>query len=448
MEDYEIAVNLLTAKADRYTRLMAYVDGDQPLKYSTRRLQEAFRDITAHFNQNWLDVIVSAAVDRMQFNGWTVEDEGANDLLTEIYNEQELAIELEDAIRMTLITHEAFIIAWPDADGEQVYYNDPRMCCAIYDPENPKRLMVAGKWYQAGDLRWHLTLYYPDRLEYYVTRPVKMGYPKASLFLPDETPTAVNPFGVIPVFHLQINRKTGKSDITGVITLQDAVNKLFADMMVSAEFSAWRQRWIISEGDTTTLKNAPNEIWHLPEGSQVGEFAGGGLDNFLNAIDKIASSMAIISRTPKHFLFTTGANISGEALIAMEAPLVARVENHIQELTPALRRLGAFLLQMRGVVVPQSDVGLVWQPAQSVQPVTEAQTIKTLREAGIPLDTVLRWAGKSETEIAGIMETVDAEKKQAQKQADLLFAKMQAEQHLNEGVQATEEQAAEGQNAE
>ena len=46
-----------------------------------------------------------------------------------------------------------------------------------------------------------------------------------------------------------------------MIPLQNAINKLVTDLMVAAEYGAFMQRWIISNADTSSLKNAPNEIW-------------------------------------------------------------------------------------------------------------------------------------------------------------------------------------------
>jgi hypothetical protein len=70
--------------------------------------------------------------------------------------------------------------------------------------------------------------------------------------------TEDNTFGVIPVFELK-----SQGEIFKVITLQDAINKLFADMMASAEFGTLPQKYIISNADSTGLKNSPNEIWSL-----------------------------------------------------------------------------------------------------------------------------------------------------------------------------------------
>ncbi|NIS83046.1 MAG: phage portal protein, partial [Anaerolineales bacterium] len=124
-----------------------------------------------------------------------------------------------------------------------------------------------------------------------------------------------------------------------ILDLQDAVNKLLADMMVAAEFGAFKQRWIISYSDPGNMRNAPNEIWALPAGdgagqqTQVGEFGVTELDNFYDAIDRLATAIGIISRTPRHYFYQQGGDPSGEALIAMEAPLNKKITRHIERFT-------------------------------------------------------------------------------------------------------------------
>ena len=433
MTDLERAFTALKAKSADYASAFSYADGNQPLKYSTQRLQTVFRNLTTAFSQNWVSVVLNSVLDRMKFIGWSVKDKTQNDELAQIFNSQQIAIEGYDTHKGALVTSEAFIIAWKDEADIEVYYNDPRLCHIFYDADNPKKKTFAAKWYKDEDNHYHMTLYYPDRLEYYETDETKQIPNSFNAFKPSEPDRAENPYKVIPVFHFVLNRRTRVSELTNIVTLQDAVNKLFADMMISAEFGAFKQRWVISNADTKTLKNAPNEIWQLPAGdgvgqqTSVGEFTGGGLEPYLDAIDKIANSIAIISRTPKHYFYASGADVSGEALLAMESPLIAKVEQYQEVFGVAWKELGSFILLMNGSQVEPQDIEAVWQPPQSVQPKTEAETMKINKDVGIPLDVILRWAGKTEKEIAEINGILKKEKADASNQAQLMLAKIRAE---------------------
>ena len=130
MDDLKRAFDALKAKLLGYDTAFAYASGNQPLQYSTQRLKDAFRDLTTSFSQNWVSVVLNSVLDRMKFIGWSVKDTTQNDRLAEIFNSQQIAIEGYDADKGALVTSEAFIVAWKEEDGIEVYYNDP--LCAIY----------------------------------------------------------------------------------------------------------------------------------------------------------------------------------------------------------------------------------------------------------------------------------------------------------------------------
>jgi len=68
--DLEIAFKAITGKRMRLDTLFSYVNGGQPLKYSTERLKETFDNIKVHFEINWCSVIVDATLDRLELNGF------------------------------------------------------------------------------------------------------------------------------------------------------------------------------------------------------------------------------------------------------------------------------------------------------------------------------------------------------------------------------------------
>jgi hypothetical protein len=182
-----------------------------------------------------------------------------------------------------------------------------------------------------------------------------------------------------------------------------------------------KQRYVITSEDTSALKNAPNEIWQLPEGSQAGQFESTPLNTFLDPIDKIANSIAIISRTPKHYFYSAGAGISGEALLAMEAPLTKKVDQRKASFSATWKRVGQFLLKLEGIDYPLSDIDVVWEPSHSVQPKTEADTVKVWTESGVPLSTSLSWAGKTDEEIAAMEKDKQKEKEENASASRLLL---------------------------
>ena len=260
---------------------------------------------------------------------------------------------------------------------------------------------------------------------------------KATAFRADDPDQADNPFGMIPVFHFRLNRRKKKSELDNVITLQDAVNKLLADMMVAAEFGAYKQRYVISQSDTSDMKNAPGLVWDIPAGdgigqdTTVGEFNETNLDMYLNSIDKLVNSIAIITRTPKHYFMSTGANVSGDALIAMESPLVKKVERFQELFGSVWIELAQFILALSGIQVDSDDINITWERPESVQPVSEAQGYSTSVAAGIPLVSVLQRSGWDKTEIDSMLE--EKQQEAARAQSSLAQALLEAERNFNQG---------------
>ena len=441
MTDLERAYKALSDKQSGYNTLWNYYEGSQPLVYSTKRLREVFNNLSAHFSQNWCAVVVDSVLDRIHLARFTVAgNEPATTLLNEVWEHTGMALDDGDVHKAALVCGEAFVIVWTDEDGGvEAYYNDPRLCHLFYDPDHPKRKQMACKWWVDGDEKRRLTLYYPDRLEYYVSTKKSENVSSAIDFVSADPETAPNPFTEIPVFQIVRERRGIYSELANAIEPQDAINKLLADMMVAAEFGAFRQRYIISSMETKgKLKNAPNEIWDLPAGdgqgqpTQVGEFTETDLSGYLNAIDKLARTLAVITRTPKHYLLDQGGDPSGEALIAMEAPLVKKCSQYIERFGAAWGQVAAFLLRLSGVSVDEATIQPVFDLPETVQPKTQAEIRQLSVAAGLPLRTVLR---KSEGWTESELDEMDADKKAETKanQASLGAALLNAQRQFDQG---------------
>ena len=132
-------------------------------------------------------------------------------------------------------------------------------------------------------------------------------------------------------------------------------------MMVTAEFSAFPARYVISSAEIDTLQNAPNMIWDLPAGiegqqnTQVGTLEAANLNNYSGQIEALAQSISSITRTPRHYFEHQGAQISGEALITMEAPLVKKVYQKRELFGDVWQEVGQFALLVMGHQIRKND---------------------------------------------------------------------------------------------
>jgi hypothetical protein len=430
MDDLKLAVETLQYKAIALTPFFQYYEGDQPIRYAAERLREVFQSRQTRFTQNWCALVVDAVLDRLDLPQFAMGDDDAEaDELNTIYTKTGLNRDAEAIARSVLIAGESYVVAWRDGADIEAYYHDPRVCHVWYEAERPKVKRFAAKWWQDDNDKWWLNLFYADRVERYAGNVGDLG--NAASFKLDSV--EANPFGVVPVFHFVRDRHLIQSTLTNVVPIQDAINKLLGDMMIAAEFGAFRQRWAITNADTSQLRNAPNEIWELPaaqageQPTTVGEFATTDLANYLNAIDRLSASIGVITQTPRHYFFQQGGDPSGEALIAMEAPLNRKVERYQAALGATWKELCAFLLNVQD----GNDVTPLWEPAETIQPLTQAQIRQLGVAAGMPLTTILRDEGWTAADLEQLQADKDEESQQ--QQATLAGAMMRAQQQFDAG---------------
>lgn len=417
--DLDRAYAALSTKKPAIDSWWRYYDGHHALPFISERLREVFRDVSPDFNLNWCEAVVDATADRISLTGLTATDERATAVLKETWDEAGLGVEADDTHKAALVTGEGYVCLWQDDEyGLQAYYNDPRLAHVEYATHNPHVKAWGAKWWDEAGYR-RLTLYYPDRLEYYISRGKAENVTGAKAFIPydgDGDPVVANPYGAVPLFHFRPERRFAKSDLSSVWRAQNAVNMLLINMLVAGEFGALPQKWLISQaGLSGKLPNHPGGILDFPasdgdgQGTQVGQFQAASLANFWDAIDPLIGSIAAITRTPKHYFVRQSGDPSGDALAAMESPLLKKVQDRIDRFAIEWRAAGAFLLRLRGIEARATDVTPHWADIRTTQPLASAMSVREYTSANVPLRTALRKAGWTEDDLAKMDEDQQAE---------------------------------------
>ena len=453
--DLERAVEILKNKGAAYRVLWDYYDGDQPLRYSTKRLRDIFDRLDTHFAMNWCSVVVNAVLDKLVLKRFVVSgDKAATKRLNDLWWETEMKLDDDEVHKAMLVTGEAYVIAGQDDEyGKESYQNDPRLCHLFYEPDHPRQKRMGAKWWRGDDGKVHLNLYYPGEIVYFATvrKVEKQSLTQVEAKAFEQVDWREHSYGEVPMFHFRRTRRAVRSEMgASVLDLQDAVNKLLADMMVAAEFGAFKQRYVISQMETKgQLKNAPNEIWDIPGGdgfgqdTQVGEFAETRLDNFMSQIEKLATAIAVITRTPRHYFFEkAGSNPSGEALMGLEAPLNAKAMRYVERLQMDWSGMAQFLLRLDGIEVERRAIQTIFQDPRTLQPMTQAQARNTNVAAGMPLRTVLWREGWSEEDIAQM--EADRQDERAAQQESLAQALLAQQRQFDQGDTPQDDQEQDG----
>ena len=415
MSDLDLALKSIKNKTPLYTQLYSYLEGNPRLKYSTERLTRAFGNSLTYFAQSWGSIVINAVLDRLVLKGFNSTNATANNMLDDLFSRLGMNLDAQDVHEAIQVTGEAFLIVDLFDGQPEIYFNDPRLCEVFYDSDRPKLKKFAAKRWTGNDGKVYVSLYYPDRIEKYVS---DTGNTSKSFTLVE---TVANDFGDIPVFHFRDSKRIIQGEFDkSTISLLDAVNKLFSDLMVAAEFEAFKMRVFISSSDPGDISVGPDMNLWLPanesggQASNVIELGGSSLRNFLDPIENLASTLAVTTRTPKTYFTNSGANLSGEALLVEESPLVKKVMNKQEAYSPTWKEVALYLLKVNGLVVDANEVSCVWESPETTLPLTEAQVLQAYISAQVPLATALRWTNHDEEEINQVLseKTIESSSQQ------------------------------------
>ena len=414
-----IARNLkaFNGQALRQAEAIRYYDGDHPLVFSTEKVRKIFPEVTrATFAENWISIVCNAVIDRMGLTGFTVADNAtATEKANSFFDRMSWGALAEEVHQQVVVTGEAFVITDMDEDTPEAYCQPSPNCYAVYDPAHPRKLTAVLKRFLDEDGEkavWRLYVY---------ERTPDGGCILSKFFAPKETGTEAKSYTldtdgevelpVFPVFHFRADRRQTRPDFADVVPLQDGVNKLFADLMVTSEGCAFPFRALISPSDVNIPAIKPGDFLAIPgsagdeQPTSIIQLAQANLSIYTEAKRDLAHAMASISRTPRHYFQSQGGDPSGEALQAMEAPLIKKVKRYMARVEGTWCDLCAHMLDLDGMpgVEPEA-ITANWDDPRTVQPLSQAQTREINVRAGIPIVTQLRDEGWREAELGQMAE--------------------------------------------
>lgn len=140
----------------------------------------------------------------------------------------------------------------------------------------------------------------------------------------------------------------GESELADLLPIFDGINKLATDLMVGAEFHALPRRWATGvtipekldenghpTGEVTTddiFSPVPGRVWLAEDQhARLGEFSGGDLAGFSNAIASLTQTLGALSGLPPHYLGLHGDQpTSADAIRSAEASLVAKARRKMR----------------------------------------------------------------------------------------------------------------------
>ena len=379
---------------------------------------------------------------------------------------------------------DSYLFVWPDdaqPTGVSMYLNDPSTVRIFYSAENPRLKTLAIKsWKQGTQTR--ADLFYPDRIEHYITDGLKKGLLDSDwlTFDPDGNGAVVdNPFGEVPIFHFRTARPYGTPLHSGAYGPQEAINKTIINWLATTDAYAAPFRYALMNEDladgsdpsdfgiytedsgannqtypgagtnvSSQISGEPGTFNQLHGTSAVGQLAPSDVTNFQSTVDSFLRYMAQSTNTPIHLFDMIGDTPSGESLRVSEAPLVKSVIATQISFGATWRDAFEFTLRVIGYEAGVK-VSVAWANPSSTDDLDQWQTIQAKINAGLPVYVAFLEAGYTPEQLASwnvdLLTGTDQEPKTLVEKSALYESFGKAIQAIGEGITAgaiTQEQAA------
>lgn len=424
----------LQAQRASFEVLENYYEGDHALPDVPPRATEAFRRLLKKSRMNWTGLVIEAVEERLHIDGFRFDDPRIDDLASGWWHDTGLAAESEQAHRTALTCARSAVTVWRGpGQVPSITVEHPSQVYVATDMSNSMRRLAAIKiWADEWGEYEFATVYLPDRIERFQRRlasvngsSIRILGPDGRMFLHTWAPrenvaeqALANPLGVVPVVPIR-NRRTmrrspdGRSEIADVLDVQDRINMTIFNRMMAAEFSAFRQKWVVGleleEDDDGNLKQpfdvAVDKMLVAEDaGAKFGEFGESSLTGYISSVEADIQHLAAVTRTPPHYLLgQSGAFPSGESLQSTETGLVAKVQNRQVEYGAAWAEVMALARQAQGAGAgPRPHVQ--WRDPQSRTEAEHIDATLKLKALNVPDEILWERAGFTPEQIERIKQ--------------------------------------------
>ena len=421
--DIKKALEQLKENVTKYDKTIRYYAGDHDLAFATDKFKNAFGSLFREFALNLCPAVCDAVRDKLKISNFQIEE--GNDALPKeawkIWQQNRMGVRSGEVHKEAVKNGDAYVIVWVNPNNDKqvtIYPQKSSNCTVFYDEETPGKILWAAKIWQTTDKKSRLNLYYPDRIERYISaQKTANGLPEANALIPvpDGEPVITNPYGIVPVFHFANNSDIGSfgdSELKSAMPVQDALNKSVLDMLVAMEFASYRQRWasgIEIDYDDNGKPIPPftagiERLWltENPE-AKFGDFEAANLEQFLKVKADFRMDMACVTGTPLYyFMLTSGDAPSGESLKKAETRFINKVQDRQESFGQVWEDVISFALLIEG----KKDVRLFadWEDAAPISETEKLNNIVIKKEIGISDEQALIEAGYGEADIAKMLE--------------------------------------------
>lgn len=349
--------------------LNRYYEGTQPLTYMHPEIFTEVEDRIKPVIIGWPQLVVDAIEERLEPEGFRLPDEDGEDTdLWRVWQANDMDEQSQMGRVDSLVMKRSYVSVGTnedDSDTPLLAAESPLEMYAYVDPrtrmERAALRRVVDDDSYARETERSATLYLPNVTHWY-------GYGDNGW---SEVDRDEHNLGRLPVVSL-VNRgrlssartspnrasamsRYGRSELSQIIPVSDAANKVATDMMLAAEMSALQVRGFFGVGPEdledvhgnklTAIQTLFRRFLTIPTGADEGAreftFPGANLSGFHESINALARLVASLSGLPPDYLgLSTDNPPSAESRLAGEIRLIKRAERKHTPIGGTYERVG------------------------------------------------------------------------------------------------------------
>ena len=429
-----------------YQDAQDYFEGKVRETFPTREIEEAIGSTGEAYKFGLAAVPVKTLVNRVELAGVRSETPAIEKRIAAISEANDLAVRWPNLILWAAEYGDAYLQVWDIGEDEtdprlvevgvEMSVQNPKHCRVFYDSETERRKSFAMKrWLiRAGsDRLWRVDLYYPDRVERWISRPGQGPADEASWVRFFDADQAVRDWelevpilGEIPFFHFRTGLPYGAPVHEPAFGCQNAVTKMLVTQLTTTDSHGWPQRYQLLElgaeldmagddpdwdddadsaddaslqgGVSSGMRSGPGTMQTMSGTKEVGQFDAADPTVFLDPTELYIRLMAQLTDTPLHYFDPRGGTPSGESLKVADAPLVKAAEKLKTILTRPTEEAWDYALRVAGVSGP-GRIRARWLPSHSSSTAADWELVRLKQDAGVPIPVTLKEAGYEPEEV-------------------------------------------------
>jgi len=433
-----------------------YYEGRHTLAFIPAKMRQQVGHLLASTADNYLAMVVQAAVERLAVQGFTTP--GAAESDKDAWNiwQANLLDETEPQLWTESAKHgEAYLLVWQDTTDEfpRITLEHPLEMVVERDPEDRNRISAALKRWMTDWGVEFCTLYLPGEVyrwmrdgegewversgvEFRGTLPLDVGVPVVPIvntpaMLAQRPPRALLewPHMVGEDAHVGL----GRSDYADVIGTQDSINGCIVDAITASKWQGFRLRYAIGveaakdeQGQDIEPEISPGALLLInydkdqDPAPQIGDLGSADLGQFIDLIVQRIQSLSSRTRIPVHYLLSGRVELpSGEALAAAEAGLSMKITGKKKAGGPALgRAISLAFAWMNDARAQERFMPQFAQHEYSTEAALADAVSKRSQALGIPQEQAWRDVGYTDDQITAMRKMIEDQLREAKRRAE------------------------------